>query len=42
MTYEQKYTILRNRYNKLKHKKINEKCPGVVRKLSRQLRNMEK
>ena len=42
MTQEQKNAIIVDRYNKLKEKKINEKCPGVLRKLSRQIRNMNK
>ena len=42
MTYEDKYRILKNRYNKLNGSPKNIKCPGVVRKLARQIRNMEK
>ena len=39
MTQNDKIAIMKDRYNKLKEKKINEKCPGVLRKLSRQIRN---
>lgn len=40
MTNEEKTMIMKNRYEVLKNKKINvEKCPGVLRKLTRQLRN---
>ena len=40
MTQDEKIAIMKNRYNVLKERKINEKCPGVLRKLTRQLRNM--
>lgn len=39
MTKEQKVAILKDRYNKLNNSPKNIKCPGVVRKLTRQLRN---
>ena len=39
MTKEQKIAILKDRYNKLNNSPKNIKCPGVVRKLTRQLRN---
>lgn len=39
MTREEKIAILKNRYNVLKERKINEKCPGVLKKIERQLRN---
>jgi hypothetical protein len=39
MTNEEKIMIMKNRYEVLKNKKINEKCSGVLRKLTRQLRN---
>ena len=39
MTDEMKIAILKDRYNRLKQSKKNEKCPGVLRKLTRQLRN---
>lgn len=38
MTKEQKVAILKDRYNKLNNSPKNIKCPGVVRKLTRQLR----
>jgi len=40
MTREQKKAILENRLNTLKGSPKNIKCPGVVRKLTRQLRNI--
>lgn len=39
MNKEDKIAILKNRYNILKERKINEKCTGVLRKIERQLRN---
>ena len=39
MTNEDKIAILKDRYNKLKNSPKNVKCPGVLRKLERQLRN---
>ena len=39
MTKEQKIAILKDRYNKLNNSPKNIKCPGVVQKLTRQLRN---
>lgn len=39
MTKEQKVAILKDRYNKLSNSPKNIKCPGVLRKLTRQLRN---
>lgn len=40
MTENERIAILKDRYNKLKNKPINSvKCPGVLRKLERQLRN---
>lgn len=39
MTQEQKIAILKDRYNKLSNSPKNIKCPGVLRKLTRQLRN---
>ena len=41
ITKEQKLNILKDRYNKLVNKPINIKCGGVLRKLERQIRNME-
>ena len=40
MNREDKIAILKNRYKVLKERKINEKCPGVLKKIERQLRNM--
>lgn len=34
-----KINLLKDRYNKLSNSTKNIKCPGVVRKLRRQLRN---
>lgn len=39
MTQEQKTVILKDRHNKLSNSPKNIKCPGVLRKLTRQLRN---
>lgn len=39
MIQNDKIAIMKDRYNKLKESKKNEKCPGVLRKLTRQLRN---
>ena len=41
MTQEQKIAILKDRYNKLKNSPKNVKCPGVLRKIERQLRNAD-
>lgn len=42
MTKQEKLAITKDRYNKLRNSEKNIKCPGVVRKLARQIRNMEK
>ena len=42
MTKEVKLAIVKDRYNKLKNSDKNIKCPGVTRKLARQIRNLEK
>ena len=42
MTKQEKLVITKDRYNKLRNSEKNIKCPGVVRKLARQIRNMEK
>lgn len=42
MTNELKLSILKLRYSKLCGSAKNIKCPGVVRKLARQIRNLEK
>ena len=41
MNKEQKLAWIKDRYNKLAGSPKNIKCPGVVRKLARQIRNME-
>ena len=42
MEKKNKIEILKNKLNKLEGSPKNIKCPGVVRKLRRQLRNLEK
>ena len=42
MTTEQKIAIMKNKLVKLENSAKNIKCPGVVKKLHRQLRNLEK
>lgn len=39
MTKEQKIALMKDRYNKLSNSPKNIKCGGVLRKLTRQLRN---
>jgi hypothetical protein len=41
MTREEKLIIMKDRYNKLAGTPKNIKAPGVVKKLKRQIRNME-
>lgn len=41
MSKEQRLALMKNRLSTLKGSQKNVKCPGVVRKLERQLRNME-
>ena len=41
MTKEQKLNLLKDRYNTLNGSAKAIKCPGVVRKLKRQIRNIE-
>lgn len=41
-TKQDKIVALKERINKLEDRKINIKCPGVMRKLRRELRNLEK
>lgn len=41
MTTEQKLAIMKDKLNKLENSPKNIKCPGVVRKLTRQVRNLE-
>ena len=42
MTKEIKLNILKDRYNKLNGKPKNLKSGGVLRKLARQIRNLER
>ena len=42
MNKEQKLALMKDRYKKLAGSPKNIKCPGVMRKLARQIRNMEK
>lgn len=42
MTKEEKLVILKDKYSKLYGSPKNIKCPGVVRKIARQIRNLEK
>lgn len=39
MSKEDKIAITKDRYNRLKQSQKNIKCPGVLRKLERELRN---
>lgn len=41
MTKEQKLALMKDRLASLKNTEKNVKCPGVVRKINRQIRNME-
>ena len=41
ITKETKLAILKDRYNKLENRKVNEKCGGCLRKLKRQIRHLE-
>lgn len=42
ITTEQKLAIMKDKLNRLSNSPKNVKCPGVVQKLSRQIRNLEK
>ncbi len=42
MTNEQKLALMKDRFVKLGNSVKNIKCPGVLRKLARQVRNLEK
>lgn len=42
MTKEQKLALIKSRLTRLEGTPKNIKCPGVVRKLRRQVRNAEK
>lgn len=41
MTSTEKLNLMKNRLSSLRNTPKNIKCPGVVRKLTRQVRNME-
>ena len=41
MTKEQKLALMKEKVNKLQNTPKNLKCPGVLRKLRRQVRNLE-
>lgn len=41
MTNEAKLTIAKGRYARLAGSEKNIKCPGVLRKVRRQIRNLE-
>lgn len=41
MSKEQRLALMKNRLSTLKDSQKNIKCPGVVRKLERQIRSME-
>ena len=42
MEKEIKLAIMKDRLNRLSNSPKNIKCPGVVRKLRRQIKNLEK
>ena len=42
MTKTEKVNVLKARQAKLMHSEKNFKCPGVLRKVTRQIRNLEK
>ncbi len=42
MTTAEKLSIMKDRYNKKATQPKNIKCPGAMRKLRRQIRNLEK
>ena len=41
MTKEQKLALKKEKLNKLQNSPKNLKCPGVLRKLRREVRNLE-
>ena len=41
MTREDKLALMKDRYNRLNGSPKNVKCGGAVKKLKRQIRNME-
>ena len=42
MTDLEKLALMENRYTTLKEKEKDIKCPGVLRKLARQIRNLKR
>ena len=42
MNKEQKLKLMKDRYNKLSENPKDIKCPGALKKLKRQIRNIEK
>lgn len=42
ITVEQKLAIMKDKLNRLENSSKNIKCPGVLRKLNRQVRNLER
>ena len=42
MTKEIKLAITKDRYNRLSNTPKNVKCPGVLRKIRREIKNLEK
>ena len=42
MTKEIKLAITKDRYNRLSNTPKNIKCPGVLRKIRREIKNLEK
>ena len=41
MTKTDKLTIMKDRFNRLSNSPKDIKCPGVLQKLARQIRNLE-
>ena len=42
MTKVERLALMEARYNSLKEKEKNIKCPGVLRRLARDIRNLKK
>lgn len=42
MTDVEKLALMENRYITLREKEKNVKCPGVLRRLAREIRNLKK
>lgn len=42
MTHQQKLALMYERLKKLENSSKNTKCPGVVRRLKRDIRNMKR